>query len=116
MKQIHSDIIQFRGSHFDFGLYQGKLLKDSLSVENRDRQWLVRRPRFQIDVQETEQIFKRFSPLIWEELLGLQAALKWPMEKVLQEFGGYRTEYVKSGRSEERRVGKECRSRWSPYH
>ena len=23
---------------------------------------------------------------------------------------------VKSSRSEERRVGKECRSRWSPYH
>src|SRR2546430_6419384 len=23
---------------------------------------------------------------------------------------------VSSGRSEERRVGKECRSRWSPYH
>ena len=22
----------------------------------------------------------------------------------------------KGGRSEERRVGKECRSRWSPYH
>src|SRR3989449_11257943 len=25
-------------------------------------------------------------------------------------------EYVKQVRSEERRVGKECRSRWSPYH
>src|SRR3712207_7100504 len=25
-------------------------------------------------------------------------------------------EYSKGGRSEERRVGKECRSRWSPYH
>ena len=25
-------------------------------------------------------------------------------------------ESSKSGRSEERRVGKECRSRWSPYH
>src|SRR2546425_4306910 len=24
--------------------------------------------------------------------------------------------YEKEGRSEERRVGKECRSRWSPYH
>ena len=24
--------------------------------------------------------------------------------------------YLKEGRSEERRVGKECRSRWSPYH
>ena len=23
---------------------------------------------------------------------------------------------VQAGRSEERRVGKECRSRWSPYH
>ena len=23
---------------------------------------------------------------------------------------------AKDGRSEERRVGKECRSRWSPYH
>src|SRR2546427_4311711 len=24
--------------------------------------------------------------------------------------------WLKSSRSEERRVGKECRSRWSPYH
>ena len=28
-------------------------------------------------------------------------------------IGGYFYAY---GRSEERRVGKECRSRWSPYH
>src|SRR3712207_9156313 len=27
-----------------------------------------------------------------------------------------RKEQKKNGRSEERRVGKECRSRWSPYH
>ena len=25
-------------------------------------------------------------------------------------------DYPESSRSEERRVGKECRSRWSPYH
>ena len=25
-------------------------------------------------------------------------------------------EYIAIDRSEERRVGKECRSRWSPYH
>ena len=25
-------------------------------------------------------------------------------------------ELINAGRSEERRVGKECRSRWSPYH
>ena len=28
----------------------------------------------------------------------------------------HRSEYVYKDRSEERRVGKECRSRWSPYH
>ena len=28
----------------------------------------------------------------------------------------YRTFHPKTTRSEERRVGKECRSRWSPYH
>ena len=25
-------------------------------------------------------------------------------------------QFTEKGRSEERRVGKECRSRWSPYH
>ena len=25
-------------------------------------------------------------------------------------------DYAEKNRSEERRVGKECRSRWSPYH
>ena len=28
----------------------------------------------------------------------------------------YNLQQVDSSRSEERRVGKECRSRWSPYH
>src|SRR6266576_7152893 len=38
-----------------------------------------------------------------------QAAIDWP--------GTNRTdERAWAGRSEERRVGKECRSRWSPYH
>ena len=42
-------------------------------------------------------------------------------KKVLEEyrFGIVTIEYKKDGsrlRSEERRVGKECRSRWSPYH
>ena len=35
--------------------------------------------------------------------------------KVKFEFSKVRFELLKS-RSEERRVGKECRSRWSPYH
>ena len=33
-----------------------------------------------------------------------------------QMFGAEGFEIVAINRSEERRVGKECRSRWSPYH
>ena len=32
------------------------------------------------------------------------------------EWLDFRAEAAKLRRSEERRVGKECRSRWSPYH
>ena len=35
---------------------------------------------------------------------------------VLLEFYKYPAEHWVHLRSEERRVGKECRSRWSPYH
>ena len=38
-------------------------------------------------------------------------------QTVLQTVGmRVNIEYENSPRSEERRVGKECRSRWSPYH
>ena len=47
--------------------------------------------------------------------------------KLIKEFDGFKAGYGRVGtiaiikakchvRSEERRVGKECRSRWSPYH
>ncbi|MCA1055673.1 C45 family autoproteolytic acyltransferase/hydrolase [Rossellomorea aquimaris] len=97
MRTIHSDIIQFRGSHYDFGYMQGEAIRDSITVRNRDNQWKVRKPRFSIDVNETKEVITRFAPGIWDELLGLQEALEWPMEKVLQEFGGYRVDYERSG-------------------
>ena len=37
------------------------------------------------------------------------------LEKIAQEFPDYDPDEL-LGRSEERRVGKECRSRWSPHH
>lgn len=97
MKTIYSDIIQFRGSHYDFGYMQGMLLKDSLTVKNRENQWKIRRPRFQINAGEAKQAINSFAPGIWDELLGFQEALQWPLEKVLKEFGGYRVEIPRSG-------------------
>lgn len=87
MKKIYSDIIQFRGTHFDFGFMQGELIKDSLSVKNREDQWKVRKPRFSINEAEVKKAITRFAPGIWDELLGIREALQWPMERVMQEFG-----------------------------
>ena len=41
-------------------------------------------------------MFKQLNPIL-------------PVKEILKEINGL-------ARSEERRVGKECRSRWSPYH
>ena len=41
----------------------------------------------------------------------------WKAKMLLAEHSPIRlVEYEWTWRSEERRVGKECRSRWSPYH
>jgi predicted choloylglycine hydrolase len=97
VKRIHSNILQFRGSHFDFGFEQGELLKDSMTLDNRRKQWKVKRPRFEIDAAEAQQAFQQFAPGIWEELNGLRDSLELPMEEVLRDFGGYRIDALPSG-------------------
>src|SRR6266702_6521827 len=50
----------------------------------------------------------------WVEFEGTSVTRKvWDGRAQLEEF---ETDSPAGGRSEERRVGKECRSRWSPYH
>ena len=43
-----------------------------------------------------------------------QFSKMYPLCKIWDQTA--RVDRVRSIRSEERRVGKECRSRWSPYH
>ena len=38
------------------------------------------------------------------------------LERAAAQAGPELARYIEAERSEERRVGKECRSRWSPYH
>ncbi|WP_088005722.1 C45 family autoproteolytic acyltransferase/hydolase [Indiicoccus explosivorum] len=97
MQKIYSDVLQFRGTHYDFGVRQGELLKDTVTLDNRKKQWKAKRPRFDVHPNEVKAAFDRFAPQIWEELLGLRDSLELPLEEVLLNFGGYRTEIVPSG-------------------
>ena len=46
-----------------------------------------------------------------------QQGLTQPFDQFTQELQGQTLiAVIRDTRSEERRVGKECRSRWSPYH
>ncbi|WP_313894027.1 C45 family peptidase [Psychrobacillus sp.] len=98
MNHVYSDVIQFKGNHYDFGYRQGELLKESPILFNREKQWAItRRRHFTINAQEAIQLFSRFMPSMLDELQGLADALNWTMEDALREFGGYYVEYEKSG-------------------
>lgn len=97
MKQFFSDIIQFRGSHEDFGFWQGQQLRESLIVSNRERQWRLRRPKFAIHVKEAQEAYHTYAPGLWEELKGLSEGLKMPLDQVLRDFGGYRVPAPRGG-------------------
>ena len=97
MREIYTDVVQFRGSHYDFGFLLGERLRDSLTLHNRRTKWRTMKPRFRIDVQEAQAIFDRYAPQLWNELNGMRDALGLPMEEVLRDFGGYRTEVVRAG-------------------
>ena len=64
-----------------------------------------------------------FVPVVNLAMLLILAFLEWPIYRKFS-IGGENKQIKKDiaeisqppGRSEERRVGKECRSRWSPYH
>ena len=74
--------------------------------------------------QDAAQILKHMSPkevqAVGEAMAGMTSLNKETVNYVLDDFCSVVDEQTALGigseRSEERRVGKECRSRWSPYH
>jgi predicted choloylglycine hydrolase len=99
MKSVFSDVIQFRGSHYDFGFMQGELLKDSPILTNRKRMWgsKTKLRHFIVDENEVRRMILHFAPGIWDELNGLSDSLKMNMTDTFIQFGGYYLEYGKSG-------------------
>lgn len=98
MNSYYSDVVQFRGSHYDFGRYQGEKLKDSPILKNRQKQWKPRMHRhFITDESLSIDILKKIAPQIVEEIYGLRDALGLDTKTALQQFGGYYLELVVSG-------------------
>ena len=64
---------------------------------------------------QTRRWNPKMAPYIYTERNGIYIVDLQKTVKKLDEAYNYVKE-VAAERSEERRVGKECRSRWSPYH
>ncbi|MFC4560167.1 C45 family autoproteolytic acyltransferase/hydrolase [Virgibacillus kekensis] len=98
MKQFFSDVIQFRGTHYDFGYFQGELLKDSPILPNREKQWGPKKDRhFIIDSEKYKELITKIVPGILEEINGLADALQMNIDDAFRLFGGYYLEFVRSG-------------------
>ena len=79
-------------------------------IKRRDTTIKVNRPKFKIEEARVQAFFS--SPLVKkDEKTGIKATEIEPKIKISKIDSG-----IIEARSEERRVGKECRSRWSPYH
>src|SRR5699024_9633719 len=98
MNPFYSDVIQFAGSHYDFGYMQGEKLKATSTLRNGKRQWASsRRRHFKIDERQAIDLFERFMPRMKDEIQGLADALGWTMTDAVREFGGYYVEEERSG-------------------
>ena len=64
------------------------------------------RPKKEESIRRTSNVMVRFSSIEYELVAGYAKDAGYPISTFVR----------KQARSEERRVGKECRSRWSPYH
>lgn len=98
MRQVFSEVMQFRGTHADFGFFLGKKLRQSPLIPNRKKQWGPRKNRhFIINPTTFQEAITPVAPEILEEIHGLAEALKMNIDEAIQLFGGYYLEFVRSG-------------------
>ncbi|EGQ3234147.1 linear amide C-N hydrolase [Staphylococcus pseudintermedius] len=90
MQQVSSDVLTFRGTHYDYGVATGQWLQQTAMLKNREKEWKKRVPRFDIDVEKTYQIFQQFAPKIWDEIQGIQDVLNIPTRQAILNFAHYR--------------------------
>ncbi|MCU5746183.1 C45 family autoproteolytic acyltransferase/hydrolase [Staphylococcus sp. SQ8-PEA] len=90
MQDVTSTVMAFKGSHYDLGVATAHWLKKTKIMQNREKEWKKRTPRFDIDIKETYTIFQIYAPQIWEEIQGMQEVLNIPTKQMLLNFAHYR--------------------------
>lgn len=96
MKNVTSTILQFRGSHYDFGVWQGQQLRNSPLLTNRKDMYKRLAQKFTVDIHHLQQLFWQFAPQLNDEIRGLADALAFDLDAAYLYFGGYYTD-MKSG-------------------
>ena len=81
-----------------------------MKIKTNINKWDLIKPKSFCTAKETINKKKR-QPSEWEKIFANEATDKGLTSKIYKQLM-----QLKIKRSEERRVGKECRSRWSPYH
>ena len=102
-------------------------VEGALSIEDEVLDWLNDPKNFQeltdeqralLEHLNSDELMQRFLETLAEQDGRHDGGGKWVGTGGRSPFGhgGEHPTGIRVGRSEERRVGKECRSRWSPYH
>lgn len=97
MKKVVSDVIQFRGSHYDFGVKQGELLKNSTFMKNRKAMYERMLKKFAVNIEVVQRLLNEVAPGLIEEIQGLSDTLELTTEQGYLHFAGYYAAYQKSG-------------------
>lgn len=98
VQEVFADVLYFKGTHFDFGVYQAKRIKDSHLMRMRLHQFNARKnTRFQTNEKEAIALLNRYAPKILEEIWGMQEVLELSRLEACRHFSGYFLEIGKSG-------------------
>ena len=89
MIQVTSTITQFRGSHYDFGLFQAAQLNQSSYMIKRSTMNQQLFKKFKVDLHYIKSLYLQFAPFLLEEIRGLADGLALTEEVAFMHFAGF---------------------------
>lgn len=89
MISVYSDVLQFRGSHYEFGLFQGEKLRESPYFKKHAPLYNRMRQKYVVDVAAIQSLFEQFAPPLIDEIQGLADALALDLPAAYLHFAGY---------------------------